>query len=809
MRRFEFREGKSSKFWQIEVGDASFTVTFGRIGTEGQTQKKAWPSAAAAQAAADKLISEKTGKGYVEIASAKTAPPKPVAPKSARPPAAKSPPKHGPAPQGLPSVLVNPPWLLGTTAAAPAVLELSTLARPTTLVWEKGERERNAGRSWADSKAEIDRQFKEIEKKVKEYPGRAITPYVDSYWHAVRFTDAALLKAWRTFPRVLWRSNTAPLLLARLGDKILPEFIDYAVSLRHPTTAKVLGPVVGPAVAPIMAEGFASARSRADAEKWLRAHPEMAAVGLIPVALGKTKARENAAAALRFLADKGHRETIRSVADEYGDAARQALDALLGADQARALPATLPVLPSFFKAKALVAPLLKGAGTKLPPEALEHLGTMLAFSAPAAPYVGLAEVRAACEPASLEDFAWTLYEAWMKAGAPAKEQWAFLALGHLGGDAGARRITPLIRAWPGQGFHDRSALGLEVLARIGTDVALMNLHSIAQKVKFKALQDKAAAKIAEIAESRGLTPDELADRLVPDLDLDADGSRAIDYGARRFVVGFDEQLRPYIEDESRKRLSDLPKPGKGDDAAKAKVAMEQWQTLKKDARAIAAGQILRLELAMCGRRRWDVATFRTFLVEHPVITHLVRRLVWATYGADQRVTAFFRVAEDRTYADVHDDTFRLDPTACVGIPHALEIDAATAEVWGRLLADYEIVPPFAQLGRPTFALGRDEGGKREIARAKGGRVISRKVLTLLERGWRKGPPQDNGFIWWFDRPIPGQESARLFFSPGLDVSGQYTDPEQELGLLKLPVPARELDPITFSELISDVMALRA
>ena len=41
-RRFELVEGTSSKFWQIELSGASFTVTFGRLGTSGQTQLKLW-----------------------------------------------------------------------------------------------------------------------------------------------------------------------------------------------------------------------------------------------------------------------------------------------------------------------------------------------------------------------------------------------------------------------------------------------------------------------------------------------------------------------------------------------------------------------------------------------------------------------------------------------------------------------------------------------------------------------------------------------------------------------------------------------
>ncbi len=69
-REFEFVEGKSAKFWKIEVQGSSYTVRFGRIGTEGQTQTKEFESPAEARKAAQKLIAEKVAKGYKEKAPA-------------------------------------------------------------------------------------------------------------------------------------------------------------------------------------------------------------------------------------------------------------------------------------------------------------------------------------------------------------------------------------------------------------------------------------------------------------------------------------------------------------------------------------------------------------------------------------------------------------------------------------------------------------------------------------------------------------------------------------------------------------------
>jgi predicted DNA-binding WGR domain protein len=83
MRRFEFQEGASHKFWEVSVGEDELTVRFGKVGTQGQTKTKSFESLDAVLEAAEKLIAEKLSKGYVEVTA--TAPgrsPKPARPSS-------------------------------------------------------------------------------------------------------------------------------------------------------------------------------------------------------------------------------------------------------------------------------------------------------------------------------------------------------------------------------------------------------------------------------------------------------------------------------------------------------------------------------------------------------------------------------------------------------------------------------------------------------------------------------------------------------------------------------------------------------
>lgn len=74
MRRLEFVEGTSSKFWQAEVKGKTFSVVYGKIGTNGQRKDKDFPTEAAAQKEFEKKLAEKLKEGYKEAGAAPEAP---------------------------------------------------------------------------------------------------------------------------------------------------------------------------------------------------------------------------------------------------------------------------------------------------------------------------------------------------------------------------------------------------------------------------------------------------------------------------------------------------------------------------------------------------------------------------------------------------------------------------------------------------------------------------------------------------------------------------------------------------------------
>ncbi|MCX4736029.1 WGR and DUF4132 domain-containing protein [Streptomyces sp. NBC_01363] len=718
----------------------------------------------------------------------------------------------------LPAVLTAPPWSRPrTTVKAKAVTGLTAVSEPS-LEWLPEEQAAWAATSsWYTTK----RNNGDLNEHIDVLRHGAASEGLRPAWvfvHGDEEVVAPLLASWD--PTDLWDGeDTLKPIAARFGLAALPLLL--RVVPRQPgSLAPLLLPYVDVDVARSMANWAVRLKSTATtARSWFARHGVAAAPLLVPDSVGKVgAARRSAEQALTLIATVHGDDVVREAARTYGAEAAASVDGLLAADPLeRALPAKMPVLPGWAEPSVLPQIVVRSGGA-LPVAATRHTLMMLALSKPGEVYPGIASLTETATADSLAEFAWALFEQWRLANMPAKESWALHALALLGDDETVRRITPVLRSWPGEGAHHRAVEGLDVLASIGSDVALLHLHGISQRVKFKALKVRAQEKISEVAAGLGLTGEQLSDRLVPDFGLDTDGSTVVDYGTRSFTVGFDEQLRPYVLDGDGKRLKDLPKPGVRDDAELAPSERKRFMALKKDVRTIASDQVRRLEAAMVTGRSWTAQEFTELFVGHPLLWHLVRRLVWLS-ETDGAARTAFRVAEDRTFADAEDDVFDLPDDATVRLAHPLHLDDELT-AWSEVFADYEILQPFPQLGRTVLALPEEESAGYRLARFEGLKVPIGKVLGLERRGWRRGTPQDAGVERWISKRLGDDCYLVIALDPGIAVGVVDMFPEQTLETVWLDDRPDDhwtrrshslrfagMDAVTVSELLVDLAEL--
>jgi hypothetical protein len=595
-----------------------------------------------------------------------------------------------------------------------------------------------------------------------------------------------------------------------------------------------------PEAAPHVLDLALNSKAPKAARTWLESNLEAAIIGLVPVAGAPGKVGEAATEFLLSVKRRGYADLIAGeLATLDPDVAARVRAKVLDVVEEQLTVMTSDTTPAWWTKALTQSPLKKSkpitwivtadlpaitvGGLALGPDHINDLLNVLQTSTLEEPHPLLASLREHAARDRLDAFAWKLFESWLGEGAPSKEKWAFLAAGFLGGDRTVLKLAPMIREWPGESQHQRAVLGLDVLRTIGTDTALMQINGIAQKVKFKGLKERAAQCMDAIAATRNMSRPQLEDRIVPDCGLDERGQRTFDFGPRQFRFVLGPELKPMIRYPDGASKTDLPKPGAKDDAAKANPAVAEWKLLKKQIADVAKIQAVRLEQAMVTGRRWSGEEFDKLILHHPLMVHLARLLVWATYDKAGKVSATFRVTEDQTLADAADNSFALTADATVGVLHPMQVSGQqqVLEQWGQLFGDYEIVPPFPQLGRPAYHLSKEQLAKQDITHFESrGKLVAQTLVFGLEKlGWARGVPADAGWVGEHSKQFPGanqtavvcyeegfsvgywegageQTIKRLFFVPGLYTPQMYPEHKNALKLA-------DVDPIALSEVLGD------
>lgn len=583
-------------------------------------------------------------------------------------------------------------------------------------------------------------------------------------------------------------------LLSVLGTDALPGLI--TAFARHPKEIFPLLIQFGTTelALPIARVWHRFAGQRNLARQWILQWPEHTATALIPLIFARSGDNSEAAlSALRLLYEQGHGELLQTVANRWQRTdVWPALEQLLKQSPIEIYPARIPKAPDFWHPTMWSRPRLINNNQPVTDDALEIIGEMLRFTQGGRFYCGLEQLKTFCQPQTLAAFAWDLFTAWQQAGAPAKDNWAFLALSLFGDESTARDLTTKILAWPQEGKSARAVSGLNILTLMNNDMALIQLHYISQRAKSRPLRDNAAEFLQVVAENRGLSQEELADRLVPTLGLDDPQALIFDFGPRQFTVRFDENLNPVIYDQQKVRQKSIPRLRADDDQLKAPEALARLKGLKKDATQVSKNLLPRLETALRTTRRWSLADFHSLFVNHPFTRLVTQRLIWAVYPANEprRLLNAFRVAAEGEFCNAQDEPIDLPADDLIGIAHPLEMTAEMRSEFAQVFADYEIMPPFRQLMRRTVLLTPDESASNSLTRWEGKSATVGQLMGMRYKGWESG--FEDACVYDL-----GEYRLVLKFSPGFN---HYSADSKALMSFRSLRVYRDNKSVTFAEL---------
>ncbi len=392
-----------------------------------------------------------------------------------------------------------------------------------------------------------------------------------------------------------------------------------------------------------------------------------------------------------------------------------------------------------------------------------------------------------------------LFDKWMAAGAEAKKRWVLYASAIHGGDDIVKKLHYHIQEWPQEARGAIASEAVQALALSPKPQGLLIVDGISRKFKFKQVK-AAAVKALEFAASQlGITTEELADRIVPNLGFDENMQRIFDYGERKFTVAITPALEIEVFDENGKKLKNLPAPGKKDDEVKAAAAYEEFKQMKKQMKTTVSSQKMRLEMALSTERQWSVQAWKDLFVKNPIMHQFAIGLIWGVYE-DRKLVSSFRYMEDGSFNTEEEEEFTLPEDVqsadhdrqagegqsagegqvigrgqfvgrgqFIGLVHPIELSEELLKTWKEQLEDYEIVQPIEQLERPVYYRTEEEGSLKEVDRF-GGIIVNDLSLSgkMTAQGWYRGETEDGGGFFTFYR-----EDKELGLGAVLYFSGTY------------------------------------
>lgn len=313
----------------------------------------------------------------------------------------------------------------------------------------------------------------------------------------------------------------------------------------------------------------------------------------------------------------------------------------------------------------------------------------------------------------------------------------------------------------------------EVLIRAlranGQDPALQVLIGVAQRHKMAGLQKTARELVDEVAVERGWSAEQLEDRTIPAAGFGSDGLLHLNYGARAFTGRLTPDFKISLTGPDGTTRASLPAPRVDDDTEAVKAARKQLTASRKEAKSVLSLQTTRLYEAMCVGRGWSPADWRDLLLTHPLMRHLVTRVIWQLTPADGGEPTVFRPTPEADLLGVDDTVVDLPEHGEITVAHGTLIGTDAVTAWREHLSDYEVEPLFDQLCAPAPVVSP---GSTRLTDLRGHMTDAFSLHnTASRRGYRKGGMEDAGWFTEYLRSFPAADLTAVLTFTGAFVSG--------------------------------------
>lgn len=345
----------------------------------------------------------------------------------------------------------------------------------------------------------------------------------------------------------------------------------------------------------------------------------------------------------------------------------------------------------------------------------------------------------ALDPTSRARWASALLDQWDDSReTPIRHTWQIHAQARLGDDSTPDTLLAQATRWMQTNHIELVRATLRTLRKLGTDHALHTIFTLSNQTTSTLIKQDALEHLDDVAGRVGTSREGLLDIVVSTCGLSPHATRTFDYGGRTFTAFINEALEVRLIDDVKKRpIKNLPKPSKKDDPVLAITSRRAYARFKKDFEGARALQSRNLEDAMRHGRTWTAAAWSQQLIQHPISRLIATRLLWAAQQPGAPMTLFRVDEQGHLLGDDDEHPLTLSDEHTISLPHPLDLATAQLEIWGQVMGDYEIIPPFEQLDRLIVTLAPGDFSDDELTSYKDRTLRRNSIEALVATGrWR-------------------------------------------------------------------------
>lgn len=354
------------------------------------------------------------------------------------------------------------------------------------------------------------------------------------------------------------------------------------------------------------------------------------------------------------------------------------------------------------------------------------------------------------------------------------------------------------------------------LGSIDTEAAFAGLGRMKAKVINRNVSKQIAKALGGAAARRGTSASELLELAVPTMGLNADGRLETTIGEQTARLALDDRGAPTLtwrDADGTERAT----PAKLTADAEPR-GVQQAKDALKDLKKAATVERGRIEDLFVEDRTWDLATWRTRYLEHPLTGAFGRRLIWRFVAPDGAGGAAV-LPDGGGFVDAAGATVEPTTNTKVRLWHPIEASEAEIAAWRTAILARRIRQPFKQAYREVYRLTPAEEQTETYSNRFAAHILmyaqARALMTVRRWGSNFLGPYDGGFEGLAKREFPSHGIRAEFFHEALedemaggDVVHCATDQVRFVTIARgagaAIVPLRDVPPVVLSEAMRDV-----